>query len=133
MANTRTFLSFAACLAVALCAGTVSFADNGKDAEELERALKDHTLVFTDRQSGVENTIYFGRFGDNFDRYVPCVETAGTWKIADGGRLCLEEDEGPLNVCFKISVSGGRVTLSEADGEGIQTAKLFDGNRLPFG
>ena len=133
MANDCKLILFAACLIAGIGVGAASFADSGKDAANLEQALKNHTLVFIDNRSGVENTIYFGRFGRSFDRYVPCVETAGTWKVADGNRLCFEEDEGPLKACFKIDLSGESVSLSGEDGATVQTAKLLDGNRLPFG
>ena len=41
-------------------------------ANKLEQMLRDHTFIYTDIQTGIEHTIYIGRFGNNYDEYFPC-------------------------------------------------------------
>lgn len=101
---------------------------------DLARALKGNTLVFTDAETGLENSVYFGRFGNDFDRYVPCVSTVGVWRVAEDGRLCLEETEGAtLKACYKVAKTAGGLSLSPAGGSRTYAARLLDGNKLPFG
>lgn len=118
-------------LAAAVCAASAARADGPTD---LAHVLKGNTLVFTDAKTGLENSIYFGRFGHDFDRYVPCVSTVGEWRVAEDGGLCLEETEGgPLKACFKVAKTAGGLSLAPAGETVAYAARLLDGNQLPFG
>ena len=45
----------------------------------LTQQFSDHTIHYTDKASGKQHSIYFGRFGD-FEKYFPCQYVDGTWR-----------------------------------------------------
>lgn len=89
-------------------------------ADRLEQILRDHTLVYTDPNTGIKHTIYIGRFGNHYDEYFPCKFLDGTWLITKHNYLCLEDrvnkERRKGQKCLKAIVEKGKITfLDTAD------------------
>lgn len=107
--------------------------NNGSDPNKLKKLFSDHTIHYIDKESGKQHSIYFGRFGD-FEKYFPCEYVDGTWWINEQGALCLKYSAGDQDPsCNKPVIDGSKVTLSSSTSETLLVAKIFEGNKLPFG
>ena len=114
----------------------------GLSKPSLAETLPNHTLLYKEATSEVEHAVYFGRFGNNYDRYVPCnasydeehLATYGTWHIASDKTLCLQDgNEAGAKACYQVKVAAQNVSMVSQDGKSSFKARLVEGNRLPFG
>ncbi len=107
------------------------------DTADLDRQLRDHTFVYIDKKTGLEHTIYFGRFGKVYDEYFPCKFVDGTWRITDAGTLCLEDTADKSRrdgkTCLKPKISGIKISFFDSAGNLAYQAKLTKGNGMPLG
>ena len=110
-----------------------AMADGPGDRRSIEKLLTNNSIIYTDEVSGLETTIYFGRFG-NFDRYVPCTFTDGSFKVGDAGEVCLRDREGArTEMCFKPTVTGNQISWKVPDSRTTNVARLLVGNKMPIG
>lgn len=130
----RKLVGIVVSAAIVLVAGAGSaMADGPGDERSIEKLLTNNSIIYTDEVSGLETTIYFGRFG-NFDRYVPCTFTDGSFKVSDAGEVCLRDREGArTEMCFKPTISGNQVSWKVPDSRTTNVARLLVGNKLPIG
>ena len=130
----RKWVGIAVSVAIVLVAGVGSaMADGPGDKRSIEKLLTNNSIIYTDGITGLETTIYFGRFG-NFDRYVPCTFTDGDFKVSDAGEVCLKDREGAqTEMCFKPTISGNQVSWKVPDSRTTNVARLLVGNKLPIG
>ena len=130
----RKWVGIAVSAAIVLIAGVGSaMADGPGERRSIEKLLTNNSIIYTDQITGLETTIYFGRFG-NFDRYVPCTFTDGDFKVSGAGEVCLKDREGAqTEMCFKPTVSGNEVSWKVPDGRTTNVARLLVGNKLPIG
>ena len=107
------------------------------DTAELDGQLRNHTFVYIDKQTGLEHTIYFGRFGKVYDEYFPCKFVDGTWRITDAGALCLEDSEDKSRrdgkTCLKPKINGSKISFYDSAGKLAYQSKLTKGNGMPLG
>ncbi len=107
------------------------------DTVELDRQLRDHTFVYIDKKTGLEHTIYFGRFGKVYDEYFPCKFVDGTWWITSAGALCLEDSEDKSRrdgkTCLKPKINGTKISFYNSAGKLAYQSKLTKGYGMPFG
>ncbi len=130
----RKWVGIAVSAAIVLVAGVGSAtADGPGDKRSIEKLLTNNSIIYTDQITGLETTIYFGRFG-NFDRYVPCTFTDGSFKVSDAGEVCLKDREGAqAEMCFKPAISGNQVSWKAPDSRRTNVARLLLGNKMPIG
>lgn len=55
----------------------------------LRKPFADHTLIYNDKESGLEFSVYLDRFG-GFERYFPCQFDHGKWWVETDGKLCIK-------------------------------------------
>ncbi len=107
------------------------------DTADLDRQLRDHTFVYIDKKTGLEHTIYFGRFGKVYDEYFPCKFVDGTWRINDAGTLCLEDTADKSRrdgkTCLKPKINGTKISFFDSAGNLAYQSKLTKGNGMPLG
>lgn len=107
------------------------------DTADLDRQLRNHTFVYIDKKTGLEHTIYFGRFGKVYDEYFPCQFVDGTWRITAAGALCLEDSEDKSRrdgkTCLKPKISGSKISFFDSAGKLAYQSKLTKGNGMPLG
>ena len=107
------------------------------DTNTLEQQLRDHTFAYIDAKTGLEHTIYIGRFGNNYDEYYPCEFVDGTWRITNEGRLCLEDSVNKSRRngenCLKPQIKGDQVSFFDTAGNLAYQTKLTKGNGMPLG
>lgn len=130
----RKLVGVAVSAAIVLVAGVSSaVADGPGDRRSIEELLTNNSIIYTDGITGLETTIYFGRFG-NFDRYVPCTFTDGDFKVSDAGEVCLKDREGArTEMCFEPTVSGSEVSWKVPESRTTNVARLLLGNKMPIG
>ena len=130
----RKLVGIAVSAAIVLVVGVGSaMADGPGDRRSIEKLLTNNSIIYTDGITGLETTIYFGRFG-NFDRYVPCTFTDGDFKVSGAGEVCLKDREGAQTVmCFKPTISGNQVSWKAPDSRTTNVARLLLGNKMPIG
>jgi len=130
----RKLVGVAVSAAIVLVAGVGSaMADGPGDKRSIEKLLTNNSIIYTDGITGLETTIYFGRFG-NFDRYVPCTFTDGDFKVSGSGEVCLKDREGAqTEMCFKPTISGDEVSWKVPESHTTTVARLLVGNKMPIG
>ena len=130
----RKLVGVAVSAAIVLVAGVGSaMADGPSERRSIEKQLTNNSIIYTDGITGLETTIYFGRFG-NFDRYVPCTFTDGDFKVSAAGEVCLKDREGAqTEMCFKPTITGNEVSWKVPDGRTTNVARLLVGNKMPIG
>jgi hypothetical protein len=115
------------------------------ESASLDLQLRDHTFVYIDKNTNLEHTVYFGRFGNVYDEYYrhildkeyPCKFVDGTWRITDAATLCLEDStyknfrDG--KTCLKPKILGNQVSFFDSAGKLAYQAKLTKGNGMPLG
>lgn len=120
--------------ALAMFQPIAASADSNPSNQDLQRALQGNTLKFIDPGSDILHQVYFGRFGDDYERYVPCTVSDGTWRVSSGGLVCLKDRLPPhTQICFKPAISPPNVSVSFANGTTSADAKLYPGYKLPHG
>ena len=106
-------------------------------ANKLEKILRDHTFIFINPETGIEHTIYVGRFGNHYDEYFPCKFVDGTWRITKQGYLCLEDrvnkERRNRRKCLKPIVGRENITFFDKAGNIAFQSKLIRGNSMPLG
>ncbi len=107
------------------------------DTSALVEKLRDHTFVYIDAKTKLEHTIYFGRFGNNYDEYFPCQFVDGTWRITQQGQLCLEDSVDKSRrdgkTCLKPEIKGTQISFFDTAGKLAFQSKLTKGNGMPLG
>ena len=102
-------------------------------SDPARKPFADHTLKYKDKASGLDFSIYLGRFGD-FERYFPCQFDHGKWWITKDGQLCIEYERKKFKgFCMIPKVEGETITLSSTKGKLQTTAQFLDGNKTPLG
>ena len=106
-------------------------------ANKLEQMLRDHTFIYIDTETGIEHTIYIGRFGNNYDEYFPCKFVDGTWRITKNNHLCLEDRVDKKRrdglTCLKPEIENEQITFFDIAGNLAYQSKLIRGNSMPLG
>jgi hypothetical protein len=132
---------FSAIAALFLLAPYSAEADTGR----LDKQLRNHTFVYIDKNTNLEHTIYFGRFGKVYDEYYshiyqkdyPCQFVDGTWRITKQGRLCLEDSEDKNRrdgkTCLLPKIEGEKISFTDDVGKIAFETKLTKGNGMPLG
>lgn len=107
------------------------------DTNELDSQLRGNTFSYKDIKTGIEHTIYIGRFGHDYDEYFPCKFVDGNWWITKEGFLCLKDrvDKARRSgeVCLKPKIEGQMASFLDAAGNVAYQAKIVKGNALPLG
>ncbi|MEE3000575.1 MAG: hypothetical protein VX693_11680 [Pseudomonadota bacterium] len=110
---------------------------NPVNANKLKEQLRDHTFIYTDENTGLEHSIYIGRFGNNYDEYFPCEFVDGTWQINPNGQLCLKDRvDGKRRDgrnCLKPRIKNGHIYFFDVYGNLEYQSKLIKGNAMPLG
>ena len=106
-------------------------------ANKLKEKLRDHTFIYNDIKTGLEHTIYIGRFGNNYDEYFPCEFVDGTWQITPDGRLCLKDRvDGKRRDgkhCLIPKFKNDYIYFFDLYGNLEYQSKLIKGNAMPLG
>ena len=106
-------------------------------ANALEQKLRGHSFIYTNNKTGLEHTIYFGRFGNNYDEYFPCQFVDGMWLITHDNQLCLEDrvDKTRRNrrECLKPMIKNNVIHFLDTAGKLAYQSKLIRGNSIPLG
>jgi len=119
--------------ALALPSG-LALADGAPSADELRKIFRDKTITFMDHRTNLPTTIYMGRWGSSFEKYVPCVNSDGTWRISKRAEICFKDREGGApETCLKPKFGAAQMTFSDDMGNPLATARLERGNKLPLG
>jgi len=106
-------------------------------ANKLKEQLRGHTFKYTDIKTGLDHTIYIGRFGNNYDEYFPCEFVDGTWQINPNGRLCLKDRVDKKrrdgSNCLKPKIKNDQIYFYDLYGNLEYQSKLIKGNAMPLG